>query len=162
MPVAPTAGKLRRAATALLTLLVLAGCGLPKDPDSTLARIDQEHVMVVGVAPAPPQVEVHGGVPTGPEADLASNFAATRGAHVKWVVASQEELVKQLEEGQVDLMVGGLTSKSPFKSKVGLTRAYSEEVDDHGERVKRVVAAPLGENALVTELERWFDDGMPA
>ena len=56
MPVAPTAGRLRRAATALVTLLVLAGCGLPKDPDSTLARIDQEHVMVVGVAPAPPQV----------------------------------------------------------------------------------------------------------
>ncbi len=151
---------MRRLVVCLLAL-VLCGCAIPKDPDNTLARVDQEHVMVVGVAPSPPQVELRDGVPSGPEAELATRFAATRGARVEWVVAGQEELVKKLEEGQIDLMVGGLTSKSPFKSKVGLTRDYATEVDEHGDKVKRVVAAPLGENALVTALETWFDQGRP-
>ncbi|GAA1391790.1 transporter substrate-binding domain-containing protein [Luteococcus peritonei] len=151
----------RQAVAALLGLLLLAGCGIPKDPDNTLQRIDQEGEILVGVAPAPPLVEVSNGMPSGPEAELAKGFARTRGATITWVVAGQEELVKQLEDGQIDLMVGGLTSKSPFKSKVGLTRAYATDVDDHGDTVKHVVAVPLGENAMVSALETWFDQGRP-
>lgn len=154
---------MRRLVVPLLGAVLLAGCSIPRDPDNTLAHIDQTHEMVVGAAVSPPQLVLDkAGEPSGPEADLAEHFAATRGAKVVWVVAGEEELVKKLEDGEVDLMVGGLTTKTPWKSKVGLTRAYSEEVDDHGDRVKRVVAAPLGENALVTALERWFDDGMPS
>lgn len=146
-----------RAATAAAALVLLAGCGVPKDPDHTLAHVDQTHELVVGVAPAPPLVTVTDGRPTGPEADLATGFAATRGATVRWVVAGQEELVKQLEDGQVDMVVGGLTKESRITSQVGLTRPYATEVDDHGDEVKRVVAVPLGENAMVAALERWFD-----
>lgn len=142
-------------------LLATTGCSIPRDPDHTLDRIDQEQALVAGAAPAPPLLVVAGGRVEGPEAELVEGFAATRGATVTWQVASQEELVKRLEDGQIDLMVGGLTSKSELSKKVGLTRAYSEEVDEHGDRVKYVVAAPLGENALVGELERWFDRGMP-
>ncbi len=153
---------MRRLIAPLLGVALLMRCSIPRDPDHTLAHIDQTHEMVVGAAVCPPQLELDdAGQPTGPEAELAEGFAAVRGASVTWVVAGEEELVKKLEDGELDLVVGGLTTKSPWKSKVGLTRAYAEQIDDHGDRVKRVVAAPLGENALVTALERWFDDGMP-
>lgn len=145
-------------ALVLAGVLLLAGCFVPRDPDKTLERVDARRELVVGVISAPPLTVVNGDQVSGSEAELMTAFARTRGASVRWVVGNGEQLVEKLDHHDVDLMVGGLTAQSPFKSKVGLTRGYVTDRDEYGKRVERVVAAPLGENALVTALERFFDE----
>jgi polar amino acid transport system substrate-binding protein len=52
------------------------------------------------------------------------------------VQGSEEELVDAAKEGQVDLIVGGLTNKSRWKKDVAFTRPYVE--------TRSVVGAPEG------------------
>lgn len=61
--------------------------------------------------------------------------------------------MKDLEHGKVDLLIGGSSDKTPWESKVGLTRPYARDKDAYGDTVRRVIAVPLGENALLTALE---------
>lgn len=143
---------------AVLLVVVLAGCAIPQDPDATLERAHQRGDLRVGVVASPPLAVVDGASVTGPEADLVTGFAGSRGLRVRWLPGGQEELVKDLQHGNVDVLIGGFTAKTPWEKDVGLTRAYAEEEDAYGETVKRVVAVPLGENALVAALERYFDD----
>lgn len=48
---------MRRVLALATGVLLLAGCGIPKDPDNTLAHIDQSGEVVVGAAVAPPQLD---------------------------------------------------------------------------------------------------------
>jgi len=141
--------------------LLLNACSLPSDPDDTLERVRSTGVVRVGVASAPPMVDVSGGTPSGPEADLATAWAARQGASVTWVIGGLDELVDRMEHGEIDLLVGGLTTKSAISTQVALTRAWTTDLDPFGHTIERVVAAPLGENALVSDLEHWFDEGRP-
>jgi polar amino acid transport system substrate-binding protein len=54
------------------------------------------------------------------------------------VQGSEEELVDAAKEGQVDLIVGGLTNKSRWKKDVAFTRPYVE--------TRAVVGVPAGES----------------
>lgn len=142
----------------VLVLVALSGCGIPQDPDATLDRALQRGDLRVGVVASPPLAVVDGSSVTGPEADLIAGFAESRGLRVRWLPGGQEELVKDLEHGNVDVLIGGFTKKTPWEKYAGVTRAYAEDEDAYGETVERVVAVPLGENALVAALERYFDD----
>jgi polar amino acid transport system substrate-binding protein len=62
-----------------------------------------------------------------------------------------------LEDGELDLAVGGFTDANAWMDKVGLTRSYAE-VDVDGTTEAHVMMVPMGENALQSELERWLDD----
>ena len=94
---------------------------------------------------------------TGPEADLAEGFAESVGAKVEWHVMGEESAVESMDRGEIDLLVGGLTDASPQADKVGLTRPYAES-REHGKTVKHVMAVPMGENAMLSELERYLDE----
>ncbi|WP_222928365.1 hypothetical protein [Cellulomonas telluris] len=61
-----------------------------------------------------------------------------------------------LEEGDVDLLVGGLTASSPWASRVALTRPYVTVPDEHGDEENHVMATRAGENAFLVELERFL------
>jgi polar amino acid transport system substrate-binding protein len=126
--------------TVVLLLMAVAatGCQYPRDPDGTLNRVDGG-VMRVGVTEADPWVLLEDDRPVGgAEVELARRFARDVGARIEWVQGSEEELVDAAKEGQVDLIVGGLTSKSRWKKDVAFTRPYVE--------TRTVVGVPAGES----------------
>ena len=67
------------------------------------------------------------------------------------------KVIRLLEEGELDVMVGGLTSKTPWAKKVATTRPYLTTEED-GKKVKHVMATVRGENALLSTLERYLDE----
>ena len=146
----------------VVAALLLAGCGslvptdFPADPDGTLDRVRDGGVLRVGASPRPGWVEVGDGPPSGREAELATGFADHLAVEVEWTVAGEEELVRLLEAGKIDLAVGGFTDTNAWVDKVGLTRAYTE-VEVAGTTEAHVMMVPMGENALQVELERWLD-----
>jgi polar amino acid transport system substrate-binding protein len=120
----------------LLAAIAAAGCQYPRDPDGTLNRVEGG-VMRVGVTEADPWVVLDGDRPVdGVEVELARRFARELGARIEWVQGSEEELVDAAKEGQVDLILGGLTSKSRWKKDVAFTRPYVE--------TRAVVGVPPG------------------
>jgi polar amino acid transport system substrate-binding protein len=119
-----------RSVSILLVLLCAAaaatGCQYPRDPDGTLNRAEGG-VLRVGVSEADPWVLIDGDEPTGGvEVELARRFARDIGARIEWIHGSEEELVDATKEGQVDLLIAGLTSKSRWKKDVAFTRPYVE------------------------------------
>jgi ABC-type amino acid transport substrate-binding protein len=152
-------------AAALLAALVapvpLAGCGLdiPADPEGTLDSVRSSGELTVGVSPHPPHTTVPerpGGPPGGTEIELVTGFAESLSAEPVWVVGGEESLMAQLEEGELDVVVGGLTAKSPWGAEVALTRPY-RLTTVHGKEIGLVMAVVPGENALLSALERHLD-----
>lgn len=147
---------------ALLTLL--AGCSepdYPRDPEDTLARATGG-VLRVGAAAHPPHVEVSDdGAVSGPEADVMLGYAEAIDAEIEWVEGAESELMELLKLGEIDAMIGGLTSDSPWTTHAALTRPYAKATGPDGKEVKLVLATRLGENALLSSLERHLiDEGL--
>ncbi|MCU4670994.1 hypothetical protein ACFQRL_00140 [Microbacterium fluvii] len=142
------------AALALLT----AGCGIsiPTDPDGTLGRIATSGELRVGATPAGRALVIDEQNVTGPLADAIEGFARANGAHVDWVVASEETIVDDLEHGELDLGVGGITEDTPWGDRVSVSRGYTGIDGSDGRAL--VVLMPLGENALQTALETYLDE----
>ena len=143
-----------------LALLVLASLpltvscsSLPADPEDTLERVSGG-VLRVGVSNSPPFTEVGGdGAPSGSETNLVRQFAESVDAEIEFVEAGEETLMQRLSEGDLDLVIGGLSDASPWTDKAALTRPYAEVTDEYGKTRKLVMAAPLGENAFLVRLE---------
>lgn len=145
----------------VIALIVgLAGCGIPKDPEGTLDRVERTGVLRVAASPAEGRVAIDGEQVTGVEPTYVEGFAESLGARVEWHVMGEEPAVEAMERGEIDLLVGGLTDKNPHSAKLGMTRPYDESVE-HGTKVKHVMAVPMGENALLSELERYLDEEAP-
>jgi polar amino acid transport system substrate-binding protein len=75
---------------------------------------------------------------------------------VRWTVAGEESLVHQLEAGRLDLVIGGLTAKSPWMRQVAFTRPYAAAPGPSGDSEQHVMAVPRGENAFLVTLERFL------
>ncbi|GIG36988.1 transporter substrate-binding domain-containing protein [Cellulomonas pakistanensis] len=141
-----------------VALAALAGCsgGFPADPDGTLERVTGD-VLRVGITDNPPWTEAAGGAPPGGlEAELATEFAGTLDAEVDWTVGSEEVLIRDLEAGELDLVVGGFTGRSPWSKQAALTTPYTTVPDEQGKPEPHVMAAPLGENAFLVRLETFL------
>lgn len=134
----------------------LSGCGItvPTDPDGSLDRIEGG-MLRAGASPETGLVEVDGQEVSGPLPDLVTAFAHDHDATVEWTVNSEESLVVDLEEGDLDVVVGGMTADSPWASRVGITRGYPDLPGANGRPV--VLLVPLGENRLLSELEAFID-----
>lgn len=148
----------------VLALLVLTACGtIPRDPDGTLERVRSEGVLRVGASDGAERVEVHveqgerEAQVRGAEADLVAGFAEQIGAEVEWTIGGETELMHAMQRGELDVIVGGLHSDSPWADVVSLTRPYAESTDPEGTTVQHVLAVPLGENGILVELERYLD-----
>lgn len=155
-------GRWPRFAGGIALGLILSACTIPQDPDGTLERVVGTGELRVGIVLAPPHTELRGGTWIGPEVELVRGFAAGLGARVTWVSGSEEQTADRMEHGEVDLMVGGLTTRTGWSSHVGLSRPYTEERDAYGRTTRRVLAVPLGENALLDRLERHLDASRPS
>ncbi|HEX6038250.1 substrate-binding periplasmic protein [Longimicrobium sp.] len=114
---------MRRNASILLLILV-AACGLPRDPEGTLERV-RGGTLRVGVAHNPPWADLPApGEARGVEPRLVRALAAELGARVEWVPGSETELLAALEHHRLDLVVGGLSAADPRGATLGLTRPY--------------------------------------
>ncbi|WP_309065583.1 transporter substrate-binding domain-containing protein [Microbacterium sp.] len=147
----------RVAAALLAACALLAGCGItiPADPDGTLESVRGGELRV-GVSPDPGLVRDEGGEPTGPLADLTEQFAESIDAEPEWTFGSEETLVGMLERGDLDLVIGGLTDQSPWLDRVGVSRGYPGIDGADGRSI--VMLVPMGENAFLSELERFLDE----
>lgn len=137
--------------------LLLAGCGIhiPSDPDGTLEHVEGG-VLRAGVSPNDGWIEVGNGEPTGTEAEALAGFAEALDADVEWTIGSEESLVRGLENGDLDVVAGGLTDKTPWTTKAGTTRPWAETTLDDGRKVKLVMLVPMGENAFLSRLETFL------
>lgn len=109
---------------ALIVGLALTACDIPRDPEGTLQRIRGTE-MVVGATEAEPFVIFENGEPAaGVEVRLVEAMAADFDAEIDWVTGSEEQLLSALEVGELDLVIGGLTSTNPWSANVTLTHPY--------------------------------------
>ncbi len=140
----------------LAAVLVLTGCGiqLPTDPDGSLDRI-QGAVLRAGASPEQGLVDIDGSDVSGRLAELVVDFAREHDAEVEWTVDSEETLVTGLEEGRLDVAIGGITSDTPWVDRVGVTRGYPGIPGAAGREV--VLLVPMGENRLLSSLEAFLD-----
>ncbi|GAA1133998.1 transporter substrate-binding domain-containing protein [Citricoccus alkalitolerans] len=147
------------AGLALAAALALTGCtssGYPADPEGTIDKATNG-TLNVGVVHHPPYVDASGAEPSGPEVELVEGFARKIGAEIEWTVSGEEAVMTALQAGDLDLVAGGLTSQSPWSTHGALTRDYAEDTGPDGKPVKLVMAVPLGENQMLTELEGYLD-----
>ena len=143
---------------ALLALATLvAGCGIPRDPEDSLNRIRRAGVLRAGFTVHHPWVRLDGGAAAGPEADVVKAFAESIGARVEWREGSESQLFEALETFKIDIAIGGLEQSNPWAPKLGTTRPYVE-VDGK----KHIMALPPGENRLLVEFERVLRARAPA
>lgn len=150
--------RIAAAGTALLLAAGLSGCGLtiPTDPDGTLDSV-RDAELRVGFSPDPGLITSDlGGDPDGSLPELVTGFAETVDADVDWTEGSEETLVGMLERGDLDLVVGGMTDKSPWIDRAGITRGYPGIDGADGRSI--VMLVPLGENGFLSALETYLDE----
>lgn len=144
--------------------LLVAGCtepAFPRDAEGSLERVIAERTLRVGAAENPPWIEVAGDDVTGVEAEILAAWAESMGATLVWTPGSESQLILSLDEGGLDVVTGGIRADSPWTAHAALTRPHAESVGPDGKTEKLVFAVRLGENALLSSLERFLiEEGM--
>ncbi|MET1051278.1 MAG: transporter substrate-binding domain-containing protein [Mycetocola sp.] len=146
-------------AVIFLLAVGLTGCGsgFPADPDGTLDRVTGGNLRV-GISANGEWTRVtDDGGPSGTEVELVESFADTIDADIAWVVGGEEGLFTRLEDGDLDLVIGGITDETPWVDRAAITKPYIEVSTSAGPE-RHVMAAAMGENAFLVELERFLLD----
>jgi polar amino acid transport system substrate-binding protein len=113
---------------ALSPVVVSTACStLPRDPEKTLERVQRQRSMRVGLVENPPWVVRTAREPAGAEVELARRFAASLGATAEWFWGAEQPHMQALEHFQLDMVIAGLHTTTPWGKKIGLTRPYFEE-----------------------------------
>lgn len=149
--------RLRSAAAALVLAASLSGCAssFPADPDGTLDRVSGG-TLRVGISPNGEWTDVtDGGEASGIEVALVEEFAESIKAEVAWVEGGEEQLFTQLDEGVLDMVIGGFTDKTPWVTKAAITKPFTEVTTSKGLE-NHVMATAMGENAFLLELEQFL------
>lgn len=113
----------KRSIAALCAVVLLGCCGIPRDPEGTLERASGG-TLLVGMIAHEPWVSAGGSNPAGIEVELIEAFAAEIGADVRWFEGAESGLFEALHQGQLDLVVGGIVSDSPYEKDAALTHPY--------------------------------------
>jgi polar amino acid transport system substrate-binding protein len=130
-------------------LFSVPGCGMPWDPEDTLDNV-RGQTLRVGVSHNPPWTDLRSGEePTGVEVEMVREIAKSLGANVKWLPGGETHLLKELEEFEIDLVIGGLTDETPWEKRVGLSSPHTET-----DEASYVFAVPPGENGWIVFLDR--------
>lgn len=110
-------------AAAILILGAAACTSLPVDPEGTLDRV-RGGTLRAGAVENDPWVTVEGGDLGGVEVRLLEEFAAGLEADIEWTAGSEQELFGALNQGQLDVVVGGLVSDNPNSLHSAFTHPY--------------------------------------
>lgn len=111
----------------LMGALFVSCSNLPRDPKETLRHVQESHRLRVGLVEHPPWVVRTTGEPAGAEVELVRQLASELGATPEWHWGGEQPQLEALEHYELDLVVGGLTSETPWSKQVGLTSPYFEE-----------------------------------
>lgn len=137
---------------AAIAVLLTAGCQWPRDAEGTLDRV-RDGVLRVGVVEHPPWTVIEDGQVSGAEAELVLRLAEGLGARVEWTEGPEPTLIGALAHQSLDLVVGGLSSSSPWTTEVALSAAYFTS--------KQVVAVPASAAAPVEGMSVAVAAGTP-
>jgi len=121
--------------TSLLSAALLACSGIPRDPKDTLKRV-RGGSLRVGLVGQPPWVIRTSSEPAGAEVELVRRLAADLGATPVWVWGGEQAHMEALKHYELDLVIGGMTTETPWSKEVGLTGPYFDE--------RFVVGVPAG------------------
>ena len=138
--------------------VLLASCGLPRDPEGTSERIAATHELRVGVTDNGEWVDASGAEPRGIEPDLVRQFAARIGAKILWSRGSETSLAQALKHHELDIAMGGFDTKTPWKSIAGTTQPFAETRD----RKKHIFLTAPGENRFILTLDTFLTEHMRA
>lgn len=135
-----------RAGLAVLAIAV-AGCAdFPRDPERTEALVRESKALRLGwVANAAPE----------PQAlEVLARIEKAAGARIQSKQADSETLLRELEEGKIDLVFGSFAMDSPWAKHVHLGKAIGWRAEP-----PKHVAAPRfayrsGENGWIMRVER--------
>jgi hypothetical protein len=136
-----------RPACVLLLLWSLSACGIPRDPDGTLDRVRAERSFRVGLIAS-------GDRRVGADREQAflKRVAAATGASPVVTDGAAEPLLLRLEEGDLDLVLGPVSPKSPWMSEVAILRPLGQTIE--APHLLVVPIARNGENDWIMLLER--------
>lgn len=132
-------------------------CGLPEDPQNTFKKIKERKALTAGISENPPFVFIQDSI-GGREIEIIKSLAEDLGVEINWVIKTENELFKQLEEIKIDIAACGLTKDTPWKNKIGLTIPYHKDKNNR----EYVMAVPPGENKWLMfvekHLKRWKNE----
>lgn len=104
-------------------LVLASACDLPRDSNGTLDHLKRRPIRV-GFVVDTPWVTDSAGAAGGIEADLVQSLARGIGTRIEWVPGQESALLESLKERELDLVIGGLTARSPWKNELAFTRPY--------------------------------------
>ena len=133
-------------ALAFAIMLTCSSCGdFPRDPEGTLERIRSERMFKVGlVAPLTAQ--------GASQRALLDRVGRATSARPEVSTGDAEPLLKQLEEGELDVVIGRFDKKSPWSASVEIGPALTIQQQGKAE----IHLAPVmrtGENAWIALIE---------
>ncbi|WP_426266755.1 hypothetical protein [Sphingomonas sp. LHG3443-2] len=124
----------------------LVSCGdIPRDTKGSLQHIRDAKSFRVGLIAGSRDEEGRG-------RRLIEAIAAEAGATPELSAGAAEHLLTELEEGELDLVVGTMAKKSPWAMKVHASKPLSPAAEK--EPVQLVALARNGENAWISLLHR--------
>jgi hypothetical protein len=126
----------------VVVALLMAGCSsIPRDPDGTLERVSRDRSFSVGIVASGARDAVD------PRPTLfLRRVAARTGAAARVHTGAAERLLSQLEHGELDLVIGELSDRSPWRERVTMLPKLGAPLDGRPD-VALTVAARHGENA---------------
>lgn len=114
--------------TGLLLLAVaisMAGCGLAPTKEMSLEALQQRGSVRVGVSPDyPPLIFESNGEIAGIEADFAKSLSGELGMPFEFVEKPFEELIRSLVEGEIDVIMSGMSVTRKRELVVQFVRPY--------------------------------------
>lgn len=99
----------------LLCFVVLQGCRYPQDVEGTLDKV-RDGILEVGVTENPPWVIRTDDGAEGLEPEIIRSLAEQLNAEVRWHWGAESELLRALQQRQLDLIIGGI-AKNKWVSK---------------------------------------------
>jgi hypothetical protein len=140
----------------VLFMAMLAACqDYPRDIEGTLDHIRAERVMRVGLIAG--EAETRDRVAISAYLDRVGRAA---GARAEITRGAAEPLLLKLDHGQLDLVIGDMTEKSPWIADVMVIEPIAEAMLGKD----RILLSPIarnGENRWIMLLERAVRDGHP-
>lgn len=122
-------------------------CNFPRDPDESWEKA-RNYGLKVGLVNHPPFSQMVNDTAKGSEVKAMESFADAKGLAIYFIPGSESQLIKHLETGDIQLLIGGFEKKTLWKRKAGTTRPYDKE---------HVILLRQGENRLLFELEGFLN-----
>lgn len=107
----------------LLCFSLLHGCRFPQDVEGTLDRV-RGGVLEVGVTENPPWVIRTDNGAEGLEPEIVRSLADQLDAEVRWHWGSESQLLRALEQLQLDLIIGGIAKNKWISKAAAPTKPY--------------------------------------